>query len=132
MGRDGRSPASSAAARAASGQTIAPLSAAMNSRRRRQMLICPSCARSPIRITRSAQMTRQATIGRSIAGPKSSGMHAGEPEAPLDGEEKGAAETGFVSRRWCAAFGSCSCLGVSRRLLGAARTFALKGRHPEA
>jgi hypothetical protein len=59
------------------------------------------------------------------------GMHAGEPEAPLVGEERGEGVTGFVSRRWCATLGSCSCLGVSRRLPGAARTFALKGSLPK-
>jgi hypothetical protein len=36
-------------ARAVSGQTAAPPREAMNSRRRRQMLICPSCAGNPTR-----------------------------------------------------------------------------------
>jgi hypothetical protein len=54
----------------------------------------------------------------------SAGMHAGESEAPSVGEESGDVVTG---RALSASVGSCRCLRLSRRLLGSAGTFALKG-----
>ena len=57
----------------------------------------------------------------------SAGMHAGESEAPLVGEESGDVVTDRALRCRSDSVGSCLCLRLSRRLLGSAGTFALKG-----
>jgi len=54
-------------------------------------------------------------------------MHAGESEAPLVGEVSGDDVTDRALRDCSAMFGTCMCLDLSRRFLGAARPLVLKG-----